>query len=77
MGIFIMIQDKKFYQELPKINGYKWVGFDDGFHIFTKVVFMGIGTLPQWYTCKLTEDDISDTTSMEYMLNNNLTRVSK
>ena len=67
-----MKHEKSFYRNLPSINGYKWAFFENVFHYFTKSI--AVGFYRQWSTCKLTEDDVSDKSNMEHMLNNNLTR---
>ena len=68
-----MLKDKRFYKELPAINGYKWGGFSDELHIFIKQI--PVGFYAKYVTCLLSEDDINDTEQFEFMLNNNRTRV--
>lgn len=36
-----MLRGKQFYIDLPKVNGYKWAFYDEGFHCFTKKVQEG------------------------------------
>ena len=31
-----MKHDKAFYQSLPKVNGFNWSYYDNGFHCFTR-----------------------------------------
>lgn len=31
-----MKHDKAFYQDLPKVNGFRWAFYDNGLHSFTK-----------------------------------------
>ena len=58
-----MIHSKQFYKYLPKINGYKWVFFDNGLHFFTKEVNGGY-----YKTIRLTEEDISEIEQFRFML---------
>ena len=47
-----MKQKKQFYQDLPTYNGFKWSGYWDKFHHFTKKVDNG------YLEIKCTESDI-------------------
>ena len=58
-----MIHSKQFYKDLPKINEYKWVIFDNGLHFFQKVVKGGY-----YKTIRLTEEDISEIEQFRFML---------
>ena len=58
-----MIHSKQFYKDLPKINEYKWVIFDNGLHFFQKVVKGGY-----YKTIRLTEEDISEIEQFWFML---------
>ena len=58
-----MIHSKQFYKDLPKINGYKWVIFDNGLHFFQKETKGGY-----YKTIRLTEEDISDIDQFRFML---------
>ena len=63
-----MKQDKAFYQNLPKVNGFKWAYFDNGLHSFTKKTDQG------WLECKLAEEDIQDPGQFEFMLSHEFSR---
>lgn len=58
-----MIHSKQFYKDLPKINEYKWVLFDNGLHFFQKETEGGY-----YKTIRLTEEDISDIEQFRFML---------
>lgn len=58
-----MIHSKQFYKDLPKINEYQWVLFDNGLHFFQKVVQGGY-----YKTIRLTEEDISEIEQFRFML---------
>ena len=58
-----MYYAQQFYKDLPKINEYKWVIFDNGLHFFQKVVKGGY-----YKTIRLTEEDISDIEQFRFML---------
>ena len=47
-----MENKKDFYQALPEFNGFKWVGFWDGLHHFTKQFELG------YFEIMANEDDI-------------------
>lgn len=49
-----MNQSKDFYRSIPNLNGFKWVGFWDGFHHFTKKFELG------WLQIRANETDIID-----------------
>lgn len=63
-----MKHDKAFYQNLPKVNGFKWVYFDNGLHSFTKKTDQG------YLECKMTEQDIQDPDQFEFMLSQGFSR---
>lgn len=63
-----MKHDKAFYQNLPKINGFKWAYFDNGLHSFIKKTDQG------YLECKMTEQDIQDPDQFEFMLSRGLSR---
>lgn len=66
-----MKNDKQYYKELPKVNGYKWILFDceEGLHYFQK------GSNRKGYmVLKLEEGDIEEINSYNFMLENDLTR---
>lgn len=64
-----MKHSKDFYRNLPKHNGFKWVGFADGLHMFTK------GNARNGYsTIYLEENDIADEKNLEAMLVRGFTR---
>ena len=63
-----MEHDKAFYQNLPKVNGFKWAYFDNGLHSFTKKTDQG------WLECKMAEEDIQDLNQFEFMLSRCLSR---
>ena len=65
----IMKYDKQHYKNLPTINSFNWVGFDQGYHLFTKQTRKGFINL------KLLESDIADLANFELMLNKEVTRV--
>lgn len=67
-----MKHDKYYYKGLPRINGFRWVGYDEGFHMFTKAVPVGLYT--QWKTCFLTEEDVNDIGQLTFMLEGDYTR---
>lgn len=49
-----MLRDKQSYIDLPKVNGYKWAFYDEGFHCFTKKVQEG------WKKSYVKDEDIED-----------------
>lgn len=49
-----MKHEKTFYQDLPKVNGFKWAFYDDGFHCFTRQKG------DQWEQSYVKESDIED-----------------
>lgn len=55
-----MKQNKSFYQSLPTYNGFKWVGFWDGLHHFTKRFELG------WLEIMANDEDI-ETNNIEDM----------
>ena len=57
-----MIHSKQFYKDLPKINEYKWVLFDNGLHFFQKAFKGGYKTI------RLTEEDIGEIEQFRFML---------
>ena len=64
-----MKQSKQFYKDLPKHNGFKWFGFDDNFHHFSKDS-RGKG----FAHLELLESDIEDQANFKIMLEMGLTR---
>lgn len=63
-----MKHDKTFYQNLPKVNGFKWSYFDNGLHSFIKKTDKG------YLECKLAEQDIHDPAQFEFMLSKGYSR---
>ncbi len=49
-----MLHNKQLYMDLPKVNGYNWAFYDDGFHCFTKKV------QGEWQSSYVKEEDIED-----------------
>ena len=64
-----MKQSKQFYKDLPKHNGFKWFGFDNNLHHFSKEI-KGKG----FAHLKLLESDIEDQANFKIMLEKGLTR---
>lgn len=63
-----MKHDKAFYQDLPKVNGFRWAFYDNGLHSFTKKTDQG------YLECKMTEQDIQDPGQFEFMLSHVFSR---
>lgn len=70
LGEINMLHDKNHYQLLPKINGYKWCGYDhaNAMHYFTKKIG------GEYATCYLTNEDVEDRENLTTMLDKNLSR---
>ena len=64
-----MKYNKQHYKDLPKINGFKWYGFDQGYHLFTKQLPEGFANI------KLLESDLDDPLNLELMLSKGITRI--
>ena len=69
-----MKHDKTFYQNLPKVNGFKWSYFDNGLHSFVKRDDLRALAGYNYLECKLTEQDIEDPDQFEFMLSKGFSR---
>lgn len=65
-----MKNPKEHYKSLPKINGYKWSFYENGYHTFQK------GNNREGYlSLVLTESDIETSQTFEHMLKNDISRI--
>jgi len=60
-----MKHPKSYYKNLPDYNGYKWIGFEKGKHIFSKKESKGYATI------KATEEDLTNG-NIEFMTEHGL-----
>jgi len=65
-----MKHSKAHYKNLPKHNGFKWFGYDNGYHHFSKHIH-GKG----YAHIKLLESDLECDKNFKLMLDKGLTRI--
>jgi hypothetical protein len=69
-GGVTMAHPKSYYQDLPSYNGYKWIGFDKGKHLFQKKEGKGYSVI------EALESDLTNG-NIEFMTEHGLTNTNK
>lgn len=69
-GGVTMAHPKSYYQDLPSYNGYKWIGFDKGKHLFQKKEGKGYSVI------EALESDLTNG-NIEFMAEHGLTNTNK
>lgn len=65
-----MKHTKAHYKDLPKYNGFKWFGYDNGYHLFMKG-----DNKTGFKEIKLLESDLNNLVNFKLMCDRELSRV--